>query len=353
MDFEFFKNIINQIAEHNLSEWIYLAAIGESLLYPHLLDAIEYCARKKLYTNIITNALTLTTGLYDELAKRGLTNLYISLHNMSEESFAYRHTSCKIDCTFYYREIMNVIDFHVGHHIEIDLNIALLISKKNWISTELWDFPGIRKDTERIGGFIGRFTDEIHGIARKYNAQCYLNKKEFLSRLRAVNIFKPSSIRMFKDVFLTIVPLNPQLYNTRKVLQGPLGKKIALLKTTKGHCPFLNAPMVLCDGSFIPCCRDGLEEVVLGRIDAEHTLLSVLQSNAYQHFIQEFEKCNIIHPVCQECRGRLVYRNPLSQMKYLMSSWDMYSSAERFISRCRGFLGKFLKRRMTVQISKN
>ncbi len=341
MDFGFFKNIINQIAEHKLSEWIYLAAIGESLLYPRLLDAIEYCAKKNLYTNIITNALTLTTELYEELAKSGLRNLYISLHNMSEESFAYRHALCKTDYVSYYRNIMEVLDFHVGHHIEMDLNIALLVSKKKWISTQLWDLPEIKKDTENIGIFLEYFTDEINQIARKHNARCCLNKKEFISRLRAVNILSSSAMQLFKNVYLTIWPLNPQLYNTRRALQGPLGEKIRLLKTNKGHCPSLQAPMVLCDGSFIPCCRDGLEEVILGKIDSEHSLLSVLKSNTYRHFIQEFERGNIIHPVCQECMGKLVYRNPLSQMKYLMSSWDMCSSVERFISRCRRFVEVF------------
>ncbi len=329
IDFNLFKNIIDQIVENKLTGYVHLDAIGEPLLYPRLLDAVEYCATKGLRTIIISNSILLTCEFYHKLSDKGLTDIYLSLHNLTENSYAYRKTKSGELFKQFYENIIKLVDYQIQHNISTSMTLALMFSKPKWFSSLFWDLPEIVKDTERAPEIIQSFINDMQDIAGKYSEKIFLNRRSFsraLGRLTSsygLDALYNEKLKIMRNVFLNLVPLNPQLFNIRERLKGELGKKIKLVKKTKGRCLYISAPMILSNGSFIPCPIDGVEDIVVGKIDINTPLVSVINGNKYNDIIQGFGRNRIIHPVCQECRGRLVYTNSLNQFLYLIKSFSL------------------------------
>jgi hypothetical protein len=143
-----------------------------------------------------------------------------------------------------------------------------------------------------------------------------------------------------KNVCLALTPLNGQLFNTRRKLAGALGKKIGLVRKTRGSCPYINTPMILANGLFIPCCIDGLNEVAMGKVTKDNTLMSIINGNMYQSTMNGFKKKRIINQVCQECLGKLVYKDPQKNAIYFMRSINAY----RIIARLKQYIRICLSR---------
>lgn len=326
MEFDMFTNIIDQIVENNLTKDIKLAAIGESLLYPKLFEAIRYCKERKLVTSIITNSLTLTTDLYQKLADvSGLREVQISLHDLTPESFVYRHAIPGISYSSFLENILRIIDYHVGHKIKHSLVINLLFSKDEWISSELWDLEAIKENTRNVTALLRPFIGEMNRIAGKNNIKCHLNQRAVNRAIRALNIYRNRLLKVMDNVYLSVIALNPQLYNTRKKLSGPLGNRIKLVKKKRSaSCSNLGVPIIQSNGNFIPCCADVLEELVMGRVDSKTPLLSIIKGEKYQDLINGFKDNNIIHPICQECKGVFEYKDRFLQVRHLIRTIDPY-----------------------------
>jgi MoaA/NifB/PqqE/SkfB family radical SAM enzyme len=169
MSYDFFKNIIDQIVQGNLTKHIELAAIGESLLHPRLFDAIRYCTEKGLHASMVTNSLALTTEKYQKLADSGLKQLLINLQNLTEDSFKYRHSKSNKKFESFYDNVLDLVDYHISHDIPIDMDIALMFCKPNWISGELWDLPALKESTENASTLLRKFLDDMNEIAKKNN----------------------------------------------------------------------------------------------------------------------------------------------------------------------------------------
>ena len=82
MPIELIRRIIDQAAEHFPSVKLGYA-FTEPLVYPHLIESLEYASEKKLFTSITTNGLTLRQKA-EGLSKAGLNEVYLSLDGPPE-----------------------------------------------------------------------------------------------------------------------------------------------------------------------------------------------------------------------------------------------------------------------------
>lgn len=77
MPLDLTKKIIDQTAKYYPKAKLAFA-FTEPLVYPHLIDSLNYANEKKIYTTITTNALTLVNKA-DSLVNSGLDEIYVSL----------------------------------------------------------------------------------------------------------------------------------------------------------------------------------------------------------------------------------------------------------------------------------
>jgi len=352
MDFALFTGIIDQIVQDDLTKDVKLATIGESLLYPELFAAIKYCRERNLVTSIITNGLLLTEDLYQKLADAGLREVQISLHDLTPESFIYRRANPGIDYASFLKRIIGIIDYHVSHKIVHSLVIDLMFCKEEWISAQLWDFAALKENTKNAVVLLQPFIDEMRKIAVKNRIKCFLNKQAIRAAIRSLDIFNAKLLKIMDGTYLNMVALNPQLYNTRSKLSGPLGNQIKLVKKAKGDCYNSRVPMILSDGSFIPCCQDVLSELIMGKVDSRTRIVFIINGIGYRNLIKGFKEKRLINPVCRECLGHLEYKNKLLQFRYLIASFDLYGSILAMVYACKQLVRDRLPERTKVRIKK-
>jgi MoaA/NifB/PqqE/SkfB family radical SAM enzyme len=82
MPIELIKILFDQTAKHFPKAKIGYA-FTEPLIYPHLIESLQYGKEKKLYTSITTNALTLKQKA-KEICESGLNDIFISLDGPEE-----------------------------------------------------------------------------------------------------------------------------------------------------------------------------------------------------------------------------------------------------------------------------
>jgi sulfatase maturation enzyme AslB (radical SAM superfamily) len=82
MPLELIRKIFDQAARHYPRAKMGYA-FTEPIIYPHLVESIDYASHKGLFTSITTNALKLR-NLAEDLAKAGLGEVYVSLDGPEE-----------------------------------------------------------------------------------------------------------------------------------------------------------------------------------------------------------------------------------------------------------------------------
>ena len=85
MDFELFKNIIDQVKDYN--DYVWLAEFGESLFHPKFETFIKYCANNGVKTYLSTNATALNEKNSLEILNSGLDKIYLCLDGTTKETY--------------------------------------------------------------------------------------------------------------------------------------------------------------------------------------------------------------------------------------------------------------------------
>jgi len=85
MDFDLFKQIIDEMA--GKVETVILHTWGEPLLHPRIFDMIQYCAKRKLKTEISTNATLLDKSMAKELLQTNLHTIYLCMDGVTKSTY--------------------------------------------------------------------------------------------------------------------------------------------------------------------------------------------------------------------------------------------------------------------------
>lgn len=85
MDFDFYKEIVDKTAAY--SEIIHPNGCAEPLLYPHIVEAVEYANKKNKITKFFTNAMLLDEKMTMGLLEAGLTEIMFSVDGCDKRSY--------------------------------------------------------------------------------------------------------------------------------------------------------------------------------------------------------------------------------------------------------------------------
>lgn len=86
MDFDLFKGIVDQTPEADI---VQVQGFGEPLLYPHIVEAVEYVAKKGRKALFYTNGSLLDEDMSRALLKAGLFRIIFSIDEMEKEKYEY------------------------------------------------------------------------------------------------------------------------------------------------------------------------------------------------------------------------------------------------------------------------
>jgi len=87
MDFELYKQIIDQASLDGKKRTIHLTNLGETLLYPRLIDAIDYAKKSGHRVSLVSNGMILTRELADELIASKVDQMIFSVDGFKKNTF--------------------------------------------------------------------------------------------------------------------------------------------------------------------------------------------------------------------------------------------------------------------------
>lgn len=310
MDRDLLFQILDDIHTHNLTREVGLVGFGETLLCPHLDDALERCRELGLISTICTNGLQLTPKRHRELVDHGLNgDLYVSLQNLSAEGFQYRNPKNKKSFEDFYAQILACVGQHMEHGFEHTLTIPLLVAHNDCPVANLWDLPGLIEDTQHHMERFKRLADDLHGLALKHGVDIDIPQAEYEQALSSVhgNAMGGRLLPIGDRLRLYLVPL---IHRTPSVMNLMCADRMDTYRFIPGKstkCPSFGAPQITVNGDLLPCCwipgdSDEYARHVMGNI-RETPILDIIGSKRWQRFFSLGEKGLFPGKICQGCLG--------------------------------------------------
>ncbi len=208
MDLELYEKIVDEAREFVFD--INLAHRGESLLHPHLVEAIVYAKNKKLFTRLHTNGSLLSESLSRQIIHAGLDRISFSFDGYGKETYERIRRGGNFDKT-----VANIVRF-----LEIKKEAR---SKKPVTNIEVIDFVDNRRERE--------LPEE---------------KDRFLNRFSGLPL----------DNFVL-----KEMHNwAGRIEKEKHGKKYSV-------CPFpWNALIIYWNGDVLPCTQDFFGDFIVGHV---------------------------------------------------------------------------------------
>lgn len=109
MDFEVFKGLIDEATQWKKKPVVHLSGFGEPTLYPHLVEAVEYCRERRLRSCFYTNGILLTSSLMRDLVDAGLSWFFVSIYARNEVDYERLYNVSRFnDVDFNVKEAWNI-----------------------------------------------------------------------------------------------------------------------------------------------------------------------------------------------------------------------------------------------------
>ncbi|MFC2169949.1 radical SAM/SPASM domain-containing protein [Acidobacteriota bacterium] len=256
------------------------------MLYPRLLDAVEYVKSKGLKLIVTTNGSLLTGDTINSLIKLKLDKLSISIEHANEKEHAARRSG--LEFKEYYQRILDAarIINHSSAHPTILLAMMNTSSKK---------FFNVDKKIELIEtstGFRTKLTSLICDLCSTIGRN--ISRESIVRSLAKIKHNQPRSVLIDKQIRVYIQMFMDwgNAFTTNSVAPAKIG-----------YCGYaLNNVGVLSNGSVNICCADYDGKTNLGNLK-KNSLLSLLLSQKAEAVRKGFDKFRVIHPYCRRCLG--------------------------------------------------
>lgn len=226
MDLDLYKKILDEA--HTFVFDINLAHRGESLLHPHLVEAIRYAKKKKIFTRLHTNGSLLSENLSKEIIQAGLNRISFSFDGYDKGTYEKIRRGGNFDKT-----VANIIRF-----LELKKEAH---SKKPITNIEVIDFDN-------------------------------QNKRDFSEA-------KDRFLQRFNNLPLDSFVLKEMHNWAGRIEKEKQGKKYSI-------CPFpWNALIIFWNGEVLPCTQDFFGEFIVGNV--KKTSLTKIWNGEEMRFLRK------------------------------------------------------------------
>ncbi|KYG79450.1 hypothetical protein AWW67_13860 [Roseivirga seohaensis] len=290
---ELFRRIADQT--HNFFPKAKLGyGFTEPLVYPYLLETLDYANNKGLYTSITTNALNLPQKA-EQLVRAGLNEVFISLDGPQEiHNYIRGHKSS-------FQRAIKGIEMLLEHSKELEIGVFCVITE--WNIGHLKAFVDFFKDfpLKRLGFMHTNFTPQ--GVADIHNMLYSDSYPATNSNVDEIDISKMDlnilweEIRSIKsEQYRFPVTFSPEVESYEGLLD--FYQKPEKLIGKRCHDVFNNI-MIKSDGSVIPA-HGRCYNLTVGNLYKDD-LNSIWNSSEISQFRDTLNKAGGLLPACSRC----------------------------------------------------
>jgi MoaA/NifB/PqqE/SkfB family radical SAM enzyme len=295
LDIEIYRSLINEL---EFPEFISLNYSGESIFYPHLIEAIQLANDTGASTELVTAFSTISVELIRAIVATGLDRLAISLHTMNARQYRdiYRFGTLDLlkdrvdDLLRIKRELRTDkprLDFcFVAIHENLDQLAEVARYARDLGGAEIFVHP-----------IIGR-----HSISYDFSKELALNKLtgSFKEDLRHVIAASQAAV---PDIPITV--LNPDINTHPQLASSPAYFAPRLPANARIHTcdqsPFESAH-ILANGDVVVC--EVHDEAPVGNL-RDQSLREIWRGDRYREFRRKYRITEI--PECRDCVWKMAF----------------------------------------------
>ena len=286
MDFSLFRKIVDEISNDGITNTVAFYLLGEPLLYPRIYDAIGYAKEKDLKVEITSNGSLLRDGSVEELVKRDLDILVISVVTINEKEHELRNSS--ISFRNYYQRVLDSIRTirRLSAKLRIELRLLSTYTKRFFdVDREI----AIGESKKRFKEDLSRFVTDLLEVLGKEVPDSKIRKL-----LRKINIHGEQILWLQEKTGIFIRPF---------VDWGNAFNSGVVHPCRVGYCGLAFTNMgVLSNGDSVICCGDYDGHTSLGSL-RDNSITQLLGSEKAQNIAKAFRHFKILHPYCRRCLG--------------------------------------------------
>lgn len=293
MPLELIKKVFDQVSHFYPSSKIGYG-FTEPLIYPHLIESLQYAKQKSLYTSITTNALNLVHKA-KELVEANVDSVYISLDGPEDiHNYIRGHKSS-------FQKAINGIDKLLSQPNPPEIGVFCVITE--WNIGRLKEFVDSFKKMpiSQLGFMHTNFTpasvaethNQFYGF--KYPATDS-NVDEIDIDAMDLNLLWDEIIEIRKESYPFSVSFSPELYSQCEVLD--FYQKPEKLIGKRCHDAFNNI-MIKSDGSVIPA-HGRCYNLTIGNLN-ETPLNQIWNSSEISNFRKTLNNAGGLLPACSRC----------------------------------------------------
>jgi MoaA/NifB/PqqE/SkfB family radical SAM enzyme len=289
MDPEVAKSALDQIAQLDIAQKVTFHVMGEPLLHPRFFHILDHADSKGLKVGLTTNGALLRPDTIDELARRDLHQIDISLQCPDEKSFhATRGT--RIDFNKYTENLLDLVAACWQREEPPIFKIRIMVTK----------FSANMRNRLGIPDFLGS-TTQLRSTLTQWATLIYdrigVTGRE---REKALNGVNRLSIYGWN-----VIEIHPGLFIETYVLTdwGNAFAPEAIYEVDKGYCFGMRDHFaILYNGDVVLCCVDYDGKTAIGNI-RDQSLESILNGSELARIMEGFRTNRLVSPYCKRCLG--------------------------------------------------
>lgn len=302
MGFDMAKDLLDQIADMELTDVINFYHMGESLLHPKALDIFDHAQKRGLKVKLNTNGSRLTPEMRKALLQLDVDRIHISYHSSYVKFDKYAKKKSPISFEKWHNQILSMVEDRYKYNSKSHIVVILFKSAKAMKDEQtrdvrVLDSHGEVEDALTVWLDLGKRLSKEYGLPYLYDQ----DTRSFVKKI--AHSFVDRADKMFPVLpGFSLNLIKVHTWNNDMVDQKT-EKELKFKKAQFGSCDALRDSMaIFADGSYSLCCADWDGNVVVG--SAHDTKLKpFLDSPTACNIRKSFEKGVLPFEYCKECRG--------------------------------------------------
>ncbi len=287
----FARDIIDQIADNNLTDFLTFHLMGEPFLHKDLCSLTGYAEERGLRVRLLTNGSLLERKRNEGLFENNLSRLEIGFRTPNDTSFAMRLRGGHLTLNEYVKRVKDVIEDKIRMQAKTELSIKFFI-RSHLAEIKMGDqyeHLTSEQDNLTMGKFFQEFTLET---ARKYN----IPTTEWENvPVKVVN----DEYFIFPGIMLAFTRIQDFWMREQRSDGKEKGYQAHIGGCSAG---FRDDFGILANGEVTTCCVDYDGKNVIGDLHRQ-SLMEILDSAEAKRILKSFKWFIPPTQFCRECLG--------------------------------------------------
>ena len=290
MSSEFARNILDQIAENNLTKLLTFHLMGEPFLHKSLCQLVGYAESRGLMVRLLTNGSLLETKRNQALFENNLTRLEVGFRTPNDTAFNLRLRGGSLTLAEYTRRTKQLIEDKIRMDVVTELCIKLFI-RSHAAEIHLADpYEHLTSEDDNLA-MAREFQTHALDVARRYGKPT----EEWEDvRVRVVNGEYP----IFPGIYINFSRIQDFWVREQQAYQGRYYPALI------GGCSagFRDDFGILASGEVTTCCVDYDGKNIIGDL-RKQSLMEILESAEAKRIERLLKWFIPPTPFCRECLG--------------------------------------------------